>query len=83
VAVNCWSNPFAIDTEPGVTSMEESSALVTVTATEPDTAPTAAVILAVPTEIPVTRPPVETVALAEFEVLQEASAVMSCVLPSE
>jgi hypothetical protein len=75
-----------MDADAGVTTIVRSTALVTVTVVEPDTAPSVAVATAVPTEPPVTWPEdpgaLEMLALALLDD-QVAVDVTSIVEPSE
>ena len=83
VAVSCRVVPLAIEGFGGRITMEVNTAGVTVTVTAPDTPAWVAVILAVPTPAPVTRPGfmvLATVAMFTADELQLAEAVMSCVL---
>ena len=80
-ATNACVCPVAIEAVAGVTVIDVSCAAVTVTVAVLLTGPRVAVIVAVPAETPVTRPPltVATFVALEFHV---ACEVMSCVVPS-
>jgi len=71
----------------GVTAIEVRTAEVTVTVVAPDTPPRVAVIVALPTPIPVTRPWLPgaslTVASVGAEEIQVTNAVRFWVVPSE
>jgi len=81
VAVNCWLVPFAIVVLEGTIDMETRTGAVTATLAEPVTAPELALMLAVPSWLPITNPAV-TVATAGEEDVHVAAAVRSCVVPS-
>src|SRR4030067_1053459 len=66
----------------GVTSMDARVAAVTVRVVAPESPPNEAVMEAVPLDAPVARPAAVIVAAA-VEELQEADAVMSCLVVSE
>ena len=87
VAVSCAVVPFAIEGFAGVTAIEVRTAEVTVTVLAPDTPPRVAVIVALPTPIPVTRPWLPgaslTVASDGAEETQVTNAVRFWVVPSE
>jgi hypothetical protein len=74
VAVNCCVAPAAIDGLAGVTMIEETTALVTVTRVPPVMEPETAVTVALPTANELTRPLPSTVAMVgseEFHVTED------------
>ena len=83
VAVNCWVSPAAMVGLAGVTAMDSSVAVLTVSVVEPDTLPLAAVIRLVPTFTPVARPAALMVAFAGVPEVQITLAVRFCVELSE
>ena len=87
VAVSCTVVPLAMEGPVGVTAIETSSAGVTVTAVVPETPAKVAVIVVLPTPLPVTRPwlPAElpTAATEGAEEVQVTKAVRFWVVPSE
>ena len=82
VAVNCTVVPLVIDEVAGVTTIEVRVASVTVTVVEPETLSCIAVTVAVPTALPVSKPPGSTVAMPAGAEVQLALSVRSCVVPS-
>jgi hypothetical protein len=74
---------MGIEELAGVTASEVSTAAVTVTAVEPDTPDRVAVIVGLPTPVPVTSPLLLTVAMESDDELQVTWVVRSWVLPSE
>ena len=83
VAVRCTEVPLAMEGPGGVTAIEVRTAEVTVTVVAPDTPAWVAVIVAVPTPVPVTRPVGSTVARVASVEVQLADCVRSSVLRSE
>lgn len=83
IAVNCCVVPFAIDGATGVTAIETSAAVVTVSSAVPFTAPSVAVIVVVPFATPVARPLALIVAVAGVPEVHVTIAEMSCVDRSE
>lgn len=87
VAVNCCVVPLAREGLAGVTAMDTRVAGLTVKVVVPETAPaaveTVAVIVVVPTAVPVASPLLLIVATAVFDERQEADRVRSCVELSE
>lgn len=81
VAANCWLAPLAIDALPGLTDNDTRTGAVTATLTEPVTAPELALMLVVPSRLPITNPAL-TDATAGEEDVHVAEDVRSCVLPS-
>jgi len=81
-ALNCRVVPRAMVGLVGVTSMDARVAAVTVRVVTPESPPNEAVMEAVPLDAPVARPAAVIVAAA-VEELQEADAVMSCLVVSE
>ena len=81
VAVNCWFVPFAIVALAGVIDIETRTGVVTVTLAEPLTVPDVALILAVPSRLPITNPALTGATVGEEDV-HVAEVVRSCVLPS-
>ena len=83
VAVNCWVVPFAMLGSAGVTSIETSVAAVTVRLVEPEIAPDVAVIVVVPTALPLASPSeptaFEIVATPSSEDDHVTESVRSCV----
>jgi hypothetical protein len=82
VAVNCCVIPSGRVGIAGVTAIETSVAVVTVTVVEPPTEPAVAVTLVLPTATLLATPCALTVAVLEFALLHVAVAVRSRVLPS-
>ena len=82
VAVNCSVYPLFSERIEGVTAMETSAARVTVNVAEPLIAAEVAVIVAVPTPLPVANPSAPIVATEVEDELQLTALVRSCVLPS-
>lgn len=82
VAVNCWVSPAFLVALVGATAIEVMFASETVTEVEPLMVPTAAVMVALPTEAPVTNPVLLTLATVESEVDQNALPVNDFVEPS-
>jgi hypothetical protein len=84
--MNCCVVPSAIDGVAGVTAIDTSAAVVTVSVVEPITVPDVAVIVAVPSVIVVASPMVEPASLMVATVvvpeLHCTVSVMFCVLPS-
>ena len=87
VAANCWLTATTTLGLGGVTLMETRTAFVTVSEVLPDTVPTDADIVVVPTATDVTRPfepaallTAATVVLDDFQV---AAAVSTCLVLSE
>ena len=78
----CSPTPIASVISSGVTEIEVILGAVTVTAVDPVTEPSAAVIVADPAATPFTNPPALTVAFAIVEELQVTRSVMSHVLAS-
>jgi hypothetical protein len=62
--------PLAIEGFDGVTVIEVRTAAVTVTVVDPETPACVAVMVAVPTPVPCTRPVGSTVAIASAEEVQ-------------
>ncbi len=75
--------PIAAEAVNGVTAIELNVAVVTVKIVEPDLVPDVAVIVAVPTVLPVAIPGDTTVATAMVPELQVTVLLMSRVVPSE
>jgi hypothetical protein len=73
--------PAAIDAVVGVTAIEVNTAVVTVSVAEPLIVPEVAVIVEVPTEIPVARPPLLTVATVVADDFHVDVLVRFCVVP--
>src|SRR5215472_13720565 len=85
-AVSCTVVPLAIEGFGGVIVIEVSVAAVTVTVADPETPAWVAVMVSMPSLVPVTRPPLAplpTVAMPAGDELQPAVAVKSWVVPSE
>ena len=82
VAVNSVVTPMPSVGLVGVTAMETSVALLTVSVADPVTVPTAARIVLVPVVRPVATPALETLATLVLDDVQVAVAVTSCVVPS-
>ena len=74
--------PFAIEAVAGVTDIEISTGVVTVSVAEAVIKPEVALMFATPKPIPVDDPPVAMVATAVAAELQFTVLVKSCVLPS-
>ena len=87
VAMSCSLVPSAIEELGGVIVIAVSTAAVTVTAVVPDTPPKVALIVALPTPLPVTRPRLGAVLLTAAtdgaEETQVTNAVRFWVVPSE
>jgi len=87
VAVSCRELRWATEGFVGVTAIEVRTAEVTVTVVAPDTPPRVALIVALPTPIPVTRPWLPgaslTVASVGAEETQVTNVVRFWVVPSE
>ena len=87
VAVSCWLVPLAIDTDGGVTTIEESVGDVTVAVMDPETVPTNALTSELPTPRANNNPcrPVAllTTAILGSTVRQATTWVRSCVELSE
>ena len=79
VAVNCCVRPLAMDGAAGVTAIETSVALVTVSDAVPLMEPDVAVMVEVPAATAVARPPEAMVAAAVLDELHVTVLVMSCV----
>ena len=75
--------PIATVGAKGATVMELNVAAVTVKVAEPDLPPDVAVIVAVPTDLPVATPGDTTVATARVPELQVTRLLMSTLVPSE
>lgn len=85
VAVNCCKVPSGIDGLAGVTVMEVTDALVTVSAALAKTAPEVAVMTDVPAASPMARPGAPFTLMPATEGFPEVHCtepVMFCVLPS-
>jgi hypothetical protein len=82
VAVNCCVVPFTIDGFTGVTAIDWSVAAVMVSVVEPTIEDDVALIVEVPTAVPVARPADVIVAVAAFDELHVAVLVRFCVVPS-
>jgi hypothetical protein len=82
VAANCCAAPLVIVGFIGVTVMDWRVAAVTVSVVEPAMEDDVAVIVEVPTVVPVARPAAVMVAAAVFDELHVALAVRFCVVPS-
>jgi hypothetical protein len=86
VAVNCWLVPFAIDGAAGVTAIDTSAAVLTVSFVDPVTVALVAVIVAVPSLTLLANPCVGEalliVAAAGVSELHCTVLVMFCTLPS-
>ena len=74
--------PFATEALAGVTETETRMGAPTCTLAEPVTEPEVAVMLDVPSMLPVTSPAVDTGATAGAEDPQVTEAVISCVVVS-
>lgn len=83
VAVNCWVVPSAIDEFAGVMEIESRWATTTVSEAVSLTAPTVAVIVAVPAPTVVARPLPSMVVTDVSDELQVTPAERSCEEPSE
>jgi hypothetical protein len=83
VAVNCWVTPTGMLGLAGVTDIDERVAEVTVRVVLPEILPEMAVMVAVPAEKAVARPPLLTVATNVFDELQVTCVVILKVVPSE
>jgi hypothetical protein len=75
VAVNCCVSPFARDGFAGVTAIDCSVAAVTVNVVEPEIAPDVALMVDVPADAPVAKPPAVIVAVAGVAELHVTLAV--------
>jgi hypothetical protein len=82
VAVNCCVRPLAIEALAGVTAIDCSVAAVTVSTVEPEIAPDVALMVDVPAEAPVAKPPAVIVATAGVAELHVTLPVRFCVLLS-
>jgi hypothetical protein len=82
VAVNCNVKPLAIDGFTGVTVIDCSVALPTIRTVEPTTDPNVALIVLVPTPMPVASPPGLIVATESVAEPQVTELVRFCMLPS-
>ena len=82
VAVNCTVLPCVVLEFVGNSAIEVTFASEIVTVVEPLIVPEAAVMVAVPTETPVTSPVLLMLAMVESEVDQKALLVRSLVEPS-
>jgi hypothetical protein len=82
VAVNCCVSPAAIEELAGVTATEARTGEVTVSTAAPCMLPEAAVIVVLPTIMPLARPAALIVATVGADELHVTDAVKACVLPS-
>ena len=80
VAVNCWMDPTSM---PGVTTMEDRAAEVTVRVMLTEILPEVAVMVAVPGAMAMARPLLLTVATDVFDELQVTCVAISWLVPSE
>jgi hypothetical protein len=84
IAANCTAAPPTLVTPGlGVTEMEASVAVDTVSVADPDFPPNIAVIVLDPDAMLVARPRAVIVAVDGFDDCQDAEDVTSCVVPSE
>jgi hypothetical protein len=82
VAANCCVSPAAIEDLTGVTVTEARTGEVTVSTAAPCMLPEAAVIVVLPTIMPLARPAALIVATVGADELHVTDAVKACVLPS-
>ncbi len=80
VAVNCWMDPTSM---PGVTTMEDRAAEVTVRVVLTEILPEVAVMVAVPGATAMARPLLVTVATDVFDEPQVTCVAISWLVPSE
>ena len=82
VAANCWVVPRANDGLRGVTAIDTSTGCPTLRVADAAIEPEFAVILAVPTPVPVASPLLAIVATVVRDVVQLTALLRSCLLPS-
>lgn len=82
VAVNCCAMPRGSVKSSGETEIETIEGAVTATITDAETVSKVAVIVEVPTAIPLTEPVALTVAVGREDELQVTIELRSAVLPS-
>jgi hypothetical protein len=82
VALSRTVIPLGIEGLAGVTAIEVKVAAVTGTVVEPEIPPCVAVMVALPTPVPVTRPVGETCPTVRGAEVQLTDCVRSCVVPS-
>lgn len=80
--MNCCAKPFGTDGFAGVTAIDCSAAVVTVSTVEPDLPLNVALMLLVPTPAPVAKPPEVIVATDVVADAHVTCAVRFCVLLS-